>query len=195
MILHTFGDICDFLESGIWKSGNLEIAWNWLILTNFNVLGIFPTQFLSQNLILSSEFQNSSFPEIFPEIFWKSGKSLELAFQGQFQHIGYHSHSVLVTEIDFELRISKFQFSRNIPEIFWKSGNALEFAFSSQFRHIGHHSHSVLVTEIDFELRISKFQFSRNFSRIFLEIWKFSGICFFGPISTYWVSFQLSFGH
>ena len=112
--MHTFGDICDFLESGIWKSGNLEIAWNWLILANFNVLGIFPTQFLSLNLILSSEFQNSNCPEIFPEIFGKSENSQEIAVLGQFQHIGYHFHSILVTEIDFEVKISKFIYIWNL---------------------------------------------------------------------------------
>ena len=168
--MHTFGNICDFLESGIWKSGNLEIAWKWLVLTNFTVLGIFPTQFLSLNLILCSEIQNSSFFEIwnleiwklpgiccfgpittywlsFPLIFshwnwfwaqnfkipvflksgiWKSGSCLEFVGLGQFQHTGYHSHSVLIAEIDFELRISKIpvfqkffqKFSGNV-EIFW----------------------------------------------------------------------------
>ena len=144
--MHTFGNICDFLESGIWKSGNLEITWNWLILTNFNVLGIFPSQFLSLNLILCLEIQNSSFPEIWNLEIWKSGSCLEFAVLGQFQHIGYQSHSVLVTEIDFEVRISKFIY-------FW------------------------------------------NLSRNFLEIWKFSRICSFGPIPTYWVSFPLNFSH
>ena len=122
------------------------IFWNCLILTNFNVLGIFPTQFLSLNLILSAEFQNSNCPEIFPEIFRKSGSSQEIAVWGQFQHIGYHFHSILVTEIDFEVRISKFIY-------FW------------------------------------------NLSRNFVEIWKFSRICSFGPIPTYWVSFPLNFSH
>ena len=46
-----------------------------------------------------------------------------------------------------------------------------------------------------FELRISKFQFARNFSGNFLEIWKFSGICCFGQIATYWVWFPLIFGY
>ena len=108
--------------SGIWnlEIWNLEIAWNWLILTNFNVLGIFPSQFLSLNLILCSEIQNSSFPEILPEFFWKSGKSLEVAVLGQFQHIRYHFHSVLVTEIDFEFRISKFSFPEKFSRTFLK---------------------------------------------------------------------------
>ena len=93
----TFDDIWKFLEFGNWKSGNLESARNWLVLANFNILGIFSFQFRSLSLILNSEFQN-------------------------------------------------FQF-------FW------------------------------------------NFSRNFLEIWKFSGICYFWPISTCWASFpRFGFG-
>ena len=38
----------------------------------------------------------------------KSGNAPKLASLGQFQHIGYFSHSVKVTELGFELRISKF---------------------------------------------------------------------------------------
>ena len=80
--LATFGDIWNFLESGNWKSGNLEIPGNWLVLANFNILGIFPTQFRSQNLILNSEFQSSHFSGFFPEIFCKSGNSPEFAIFG-----------------------------------------------------------------------------------------------------------------
>ena len=116
----TFGDIWKFLESGIWKSGNLEVLWIWLVLTNFNILGIFPTQFLSLNLILFLEIQNSSFPEIWNLEIWKSGSCLEFAVLGQFQHIGYHFHSVLVTEIDFEFRISKFSFPEKFSRTFLK---------------------------------------------------------------------------
>ena len=38
----------------------------------------------------------------------KSGNAPKLASLGQFQHIGYFSHSIKVTELGFELRISKF---------------------------------------------------------------------------------------
>ena len=100
------------------ESGNREIAWNWLILTNLYVLGIFPTQFLSLNLILSSELQNSTFPEIFPEIFRKSGNSQEFAVWGQCQHIGYQFHSILVIKIHFEVRISKFKYFWNLSRNF-----------------------------------------------------------------------------
>ena len=90
-------------------SGNLEISGNCLVLANFIILGIFPTQFMSLSLILKSEFQNSNFSRHFPDIFWKSGNSPEFAIFGQFQHIGHHFHLILVTEIDFALRISNFQ--------------------------------------------------------------------------------------
>ena len=83
-----------FLESGNWTSGNLEIPGNWLFWANFNILSIFPTQFRLQNLILNSEFQIFHFSGFFSEIFWKSGNSRKLTSLGQFQYIGYFSHSV-----------------------------------------------------------------------------------------------------
>ena len=188
--MHTFGNICDFLESGIWKSGNclelagfdqfqcigyfshsifvteldfvlrnskfqfswnlesgnLEVAWNLLFWANSNILGIIPTQFWSLKLILSSEFQNSSFPEIWNLEIWKYGICLELADFDQFQCVGYFSQSIFVTQLDIVLRNSKFQFSRSS-------------------------------------------------SRNFLEIGKISGMCCFGPIPTCWVLFPLSFSH
>ncbi len=58
---------------------------------------------------------------------WKSGFreiGCILLFFDQFQHIGHFSHSVLVTEHDFELRISKFQFSRNFWDFGKLSGNS-----------------------------------------------------------------------
>ena len=84
--------------------------------------------------------------------------------------------------------------------IFWnlevgKSGNCLELTDFDQFQCIGYFSHSLFVTELDFELKISKFKYFWNLSRNFLEIWKFSRICCFGPIPTYWVSFPLNFSH
>ena len=112
--LATFGDIWKFLESGIWKSGNLEIPGNWLVLANFNILGIFPTQFRSLTLILNPEFQISNISGIWKLEIWKSGNSRKLTSFGQFQYIGYFSHSVQVTELDFQLRISNFQFFWNL---------------------------------------------------------------------------------
>ena len=76
--LATFGDIWNFLESGNWKSGNLEIPGNWLVLANFNMLHIFPTQFTSLSLILNSEFQISNFSGIWKLEIWKSGNSQKL---------------------------------------------------------------------------------------------------------------------
>ena len=52
-------------------SGDLENLWNWLFRADSNILGIIPTKFWSLKSILSDEFQNSSFPEIFSEIFCK----------------------------------------------------------------------------------------------------------------------------
>ena len=59
-------------------SGNRENLWNLLFWTSSNILGIISTQFWSLKSILSSEFQNYSFPEIFPEVFSKSGNFLEI---------------------------------------------------------------------------------------------------------------------
>ena len=74
---------------------------------------------------------------------WKSGFR-EIGciwlFFDQFQHIGHFFHSVLVTEHDFELRISKFQFSRNFWDFGKLSGNSQNWTifekwniFSTQF--------------------------------------------------------------
>ena len=60
----------------------------------------------------------------------KSGNALEIAVFDKLQHIGYISHSGLVTEFDFLLRIFEFTFSWNfqIPDFLetgiWKSGNS-----------------------------------------------------------------------
>ena len=51
--------------------GNLEIPGNWLVLANFNILGIFPTQFRSLSLILKSEFHISTFSGIWKLEIWK----------------------------------------------------------------------------------------------------------------------------
>ena len=113
-------------------SGNLEISGNCLVLANFIILGIFPTQFMSLSLILKSEFQNSNFSRHFPDIFWKSGNSPEFAIFGQFQHIGHHVHLILIIEIDFALRISNFQIFLELfqkisrfPEHFWNNSRKI----------------------------------------------------------------------
>ena len=97
----------------------------------------------------------------------KSGNSQKLASFGQFQYIGYFSHSVLVTDLDFQLRISNFQLFWNLEignlEI---PGNWLVLAnvnilaiFPTQFRSL------TLIFNSEFQIS--------NFSGIWkLEIWK-----------------------
>ena len=88
---------------------------------------------------------------------WKSGfreNGRNWLFFDQFQHIGHFSHSVLVTEHDFELRISKFQFSRNFLEfleIVWK------FTNFDHFWKVEHFFHSILVTDFDFPPKTCRF--------------------------------------
>ena len=85
--------------------------------------------------------------------------------------MGYFSHSILVTELNFVLGIHKFQFSWNSSEIPEFIVEFLKIDMVCQF-------HLILITEIDFALTISNFN-------IFLElfqIWIFSGNCYFGQI-------------
>ena len=102
-----------------------------------------------------------------------SGTPHKLASFGQFQCMGYFSHSVEVTDLDFELRISNFQFFWNFAQNFFENWKFPEFAIYGQFQHIGYFFHSILVTGIDFALRISKFQIFLEFFQNFLELWKF----------------------
>ena len=88
---------------------------------------------------------------------WKSGfreiGCIWLSFD-QFQHIGHFSHSVLVTEHDFELRILKFHFSRNFLEflrIVW------EFTIFDHFCKVEHFFHSILITDFDFPSKSCRF--------------------------------------
>ena len=83
-ILHTFVDLWNFLGFENWESGIPEIPRNGLVWTNFDILGIFPTQFRSLSMIVKSELQNSYFSGILPEIFWQSGNSQKLAGLDQF---------------------------------------------------------------------------------------------------------------
>ena len=128
------------------------------------------THFWSLISILNSEFQNSSFAKIFPEIFEKSGNSQEFAVLGKYQHIRYNSHSILSLRNRFWTKNFKIPNFLKVSRNFWKSGNSLEFAVLGQLQHIGYHSHSILVTE---------FQNSDNsgiFPHFFLEIYKFCKI-------------------
>ena len=146
----TLGGIWKFLEFGNWESGTLETPKNWLVLANFNILGIFPTQFRSQNLILNSEFQISHFSGFFLEIFWKSGNSPEFAFFTNFYVWGIISTWFQSLKLILH---SEYQTSKFSGFFFWK------------------------------------------FPGNFLEIWKFSRVCYVWPISMYGASFPLNFSH
>ena len=192
----TFGGIWKFLEFGNWESGNLESARNWLVLANFNILGIFSFQFRSLSLILNSEFQISNFSGIWKLEIWKSGNSRKLTSLGQFQYIGYFSHSVYVTELDFELRISNFPF-------FWiffrkYSGNLeilRNLLFFTNFYVWGIISSWFQSWNWFCTQNIKSQNFLDFFSRNFLEIRKFSRVCYVRPILMYGASFLLDFSH
>ena len=66
-----------FFYPGFQASRNPEMPWNWLILTNFNVWGIFPTQLLSRNLIFNAKFKYS----ISPGNFQKFSGTLDIAWK------------------------------------------------------------------------------------------------------------------
>ena len=80
MIFHTFGSIFCFLKLVNQTFRNAGIPWIWLVITNVNVYGIFPTQCLSLNLIFNAEFQNFIIPGISLELpgtlefLWKCAK-------------------------------------------------------------------------------------------------------------------------
>ena len=76
LILGIFGDFQNFQIFRFQIPENLEILWKLLFLTNFNILGIFPTQFWSLSLILSPEFQNSNFFGFFWN-FWKLSGNIQ----------------------------------------------------------------------------------------------------------------------
>ncbi len=125
-ILHTFDDIWNFLKSGNWKSANLENPRNWLVWTNFDILGIFPTQFRSLSMIVKSELQNSYFSgnlEI-PRnwLVWTNFDILGI-FPTQFRSLIMIAKSELQNSYFFGI----------LPEIFWKSGNSQKLAGFYQF--------------------------------------------------------------
>ena len=55
------------------------MSWNWLVLTDFNMYGINPTQFMSRNLIFNTEFQNFIIPGNFQKFSGTLDITLELA--------------------------------------------------------------------------------------------------------------------
>ena len=126
-------------------------------------------------LIFGSFWWHLEISRIWKLEIWKSGSSLEMAVLVQFQYIGYFPHSVLVTELDFQHRFSKFQSAWNFSRIFLKSGNSLEFAVLGPFQSMWHHFHLILASEIDFLLRISNFPFFlehfQNFSDNLEILW------------------------
>ena len=94
-----------FLEPGIQDSRIPEVPWNWLVLPDFNMWCMNPTQFMSKNLNFNLEFQNFIIPGIFQEL---SG-TLELFWKWtniwQVWHVGYIFHSMFGLELDFQGRI------------------------------------------------------------------------------------------
>ena len=64
LILGIFGEFQNFPISRFQIPENLESLWKFLFLTNYNILGIFPTQFWSLSLIFYTEFLNFEFPGI-----------------------------------------------------------------------------------------------------------------------------------
>ena len=111
------------------------MPWNWLVLPDFNMWCMNPTQFMSKNLNFNLEFQNFIIPGIFQEL---SG-TLELLWKWtnfwQVWRMGYFFHSVFGLELDFQGGIQKFHHSWNLPGIIWNyleswnlSGYGLFFA-------------------------------------------------------------------
>ena len=110
LILGIFGDFQNFQISGFQIPENLEILWKWLFLTNWNILGIFPTQYGSLSLVFPSEYLNSHFAGISR---FQIPENLEMAIFDKLQQIGYFFHLVLFTDFDFSLEIFKFSYSWN----------------------------------------------------------------------------------
>ena len=96
-----------FWDLGIGNRDFGKLAVFGCFLTNFNILGIFLTQFWSLSMILSSEFQNSNFPEIFWN-FWKlSGNSQTLTI---FEKWNIFSSQFLLLILIFHLKLVDFAF-------------------------------------------------------------------------------------
>ena len=77
-------------------------------------------------MINNPEFQNFIIPGIFKELSGTLEFPWKFPIFGQFQGIGYFSHSILSLELDFECRIPKFRHSWNLPGIMWNSRISLE---------------------------------------------------------------------
>ena len=111
-IIHQFWAFFDaFRIFGILESQNPEILWNWLRLAYFNVLGIYPTQFSSQKLILNLELPNSDILGTFPKIFGTTENSAEWC-------IGHLFHLIFVNDIDFVLWYWNIQNFGVFPKMF-----------------------------------------------------------------------------
>ena len=111
-----------YYDFWILESRILKKPWNWLVLTSFKILGMFPTQFWSSNLILNVEFENYIIPGNFQKFPRTLDIALVLASFDKFHYIGFISHSILVKELDFQCRIWKLHHSWKLPEISWNSG-------------------------------------------------------------------------
>ena len=75
----------------------------------FNVLGVFPTQFLSRDSISDTELQISIISGIFPKILRNQEFHWNQPILAQILHMGYHFNLVLLTELDFDPKNKKLQ--------------------------------------------------------------------------------------
>ena len=74
-----------------------------LVLTDFNILGVFPIHFVSRNLIFNIEYQSS----IISGNFQKLSVSLDIVWKGQFWHIGHHMNLILSLSLNFLQKLKK----------------------------------------------------------------------------------------
>ena len=100
------------------------LPWNWSVLTNFKIQGIFSTQFQSRNLIFNAEFENY----IIPGNFQKFPGTLDIALERIFDF------SFLVTLVFFKA-------SKNQLKL---SGGTFQNYFNVQRRGVPTHYQKVL---------------------------------------------------
>ena len=186
----TFGNFWNL------EIGNLESARNWLVLANFNILGIFPTQFRSLSLILNSEFQISNFSGIWKLEIWKSGNSQKL--------ISFSPISIYRVFFPLSLGHKTWFWTQNFKfpiflDFFRKYSGNLEILRNLLFSPISMYGASF---PLDFShcnwfcTQNIKFQSFLDFSSgNFLEIWKLSRVCYVWPISMYGASFSLNLSY
>ena len=135
-------------------------------------------------------------------IFWnleignlEFGNSRKLASFSQFQYVAYFSHSVYITEFDFELRISNFQFFWNLEIGHLEIWKFLEIDYFGPI--------SIYWVFFPLSLGYRTWFWTQNFKfSIFLDFFrKYSGNLeifrnlLFSPISMYGASFPLDFSH